>query len=190
MQNGLKILIVADAFANLALGMLGPIYAIFVGEIGGDILDVGWAYFTFTFTSGVVLYLISKWEDRVLHKEKLVVAGYAINALGCFLYIFTDTQTTLLITQAVLGIGVAMVSPAFDAIYSHFVNTKKEASDWGAWEAMGYIVAAVAAVLGSMVVNNYGFKYLFVFMFIAALIGTVASFLLFKDKNYLSSSKL
>ena len=71
MQNGLKILIVADAFANLALGMLGPIYAIFVGEIGGDILDVGWAYFTFTFTSGVVLYLISKWEDRVLHKEKL-----------------------------------------------------------------------------------------------------------------------
>jgi len=41
MRNGLKILIIADAWANLALGMIGPIYAIFVGQIGGDILDVG-----------------------------------------------------------------------------------------------------------------------------------------------------
>lgn len=190
MQNGLKILIVSDAFANLALGMLGPIYAIFVGEIGGDILDVGWAYFSFTFTSGVVLYLISTWEDKVLHKEKLVVGGYAIIALGCFLYFFTDTQLILLVTQAVLGIGVAMASPAFDAMYSHFIDSEKEASEWGAWEAMGYMVAAIAAVLGSLLVDHYGFKYLFIFMFIAAVISTIASFLLFRNKDYLSSSKL
>lgn len=190
MRNGLKILIISDAWANLALGMIGPIYAIFVGEIGGDILDVGWAYFTFTFTSGVILYLISMWENKVLHKEKLVVLGYSINSLGCFLYFFTDTQIMLLITQAILGVGVALVSPAFDALYSHFVKTKEEASDWGAWEAMGYMVAAIAAVLGSLIVENYGFRYLFILMFIASLLGTIASLLLFKDERYLSYSKL
>ena len=189
MKNGLKILITADAFGTFALGMIGPIYAIFVGKIGGDILDVGWAYFVFTFTSGIVLYAISRWENLVVHKERLVVVGYLINALGCLLYFFADSQITLLLVQIVLGIGVAVVSPAFDAIYSHFVNAKSEASDWGAWEAMGYFVAAVGAVLGSFVVDRYGFNTLFLVMSVAAFIGAGASFLLFKSEKYLSSSE-
>jgi len=190
MRNGLKILIVSDAFAGLALGMIGPIYAIFVQNIGGDVLDVGWAYFTFTFTSGVILYLISRWENKVLYKEKLVFIGYLINALGCLLYYFTDTKIMLFIVQAVLGIGIAVLSPAFDSLYSHFVKSDEEASDWGAWEAMGYIVAAIAAILGSLIVDAYGFRPLFLIMFLASLVGAATSFLLFRDKDYLLSSKL
>lgn len=190
MKNGLKILIGADAFGNLALGMIGPIYALFVQNIGGDILDIGWAYFVFTFTSGLVLYLISHWENRIIHKERLVVIGYLINALGCILYFFATTQAMLLVVQIVLGIGVAIVSPAFDAVYSHFVNSKKEASDWGAWEAMGYFVAAIGAVVGSMIVKFFGFKILFIAMSIAALIGATVSFLLFRSKHYLSHLRL
>lgn len=190
MRNGLKILIAADALGTLALGMIGPIYAIFVEKIGGDILDVGWAYFLFTFTSGIVLYLISKWENKVAHKEKLIVIGYLINALGCFLYLFTDTQAKLLIVQVILGIGVAVVSPAFDSIYSHFVNSDSEASEWGAWEAMGYFVAALGAVAGSVIAHRFGFDTLFIFMSVAAFIGAIVSFLLFRKKDYLFSSKL
>lgn len=189
MKNGLKILIAADAFATLALGMIGPIYAIFVENIGGDILDVGWAYFVFTFTSGAVLYLISTWENKIKHKEKLVVLGYLINALGCFLYFFVDTQMALLVVQVVLGIGVAVVSPAFDSIYSHFVTSEKEASDWGAWEAMGYFVAAIGAVAGSMIANTFGFGALFLVMSAAALVGAGISFLLFRRSDYLYAQR-
>jgi len=188
MRKGLKILIIADAWISLALGMIGPIYAIFVERIGGDILDAGWAYFVFTITSGVVLYLISKWENRIIHKEKLVVWGYAITAVGCLFYYFTETQTVLLITQAILGIGIAVVTPAFDAIYSHLVKTEKEASDWGAWEAMGYIVAAIAAIAGSYIASTFGFKILFIIMFFAAIFGVIASFRLLKGEKYLYES--
>ncbi|MFA6158163.1 MAG: MFS transporter [Candidatus Paceibacterota bacterium] len=190
MKNGLKILIAADAFGNLALGMIGPIYAIFVGKIGGDILDVGWAYFVFTFTSGIVLYMISRWENRIAHKERLVVIGYLINALGCLLYFFVDSQMALLAVQVVLGVGVAIVSPAFDAIYSHYVNSEREASDWGAWEAMGYFVAALGAIAGSVVANSFGFHALFLCMSVAAATGALISFFLFDSVRYLGSSKL
>ena len=54
MKKGLKFLVLSDAWATLALGMIGPIYAIFVEQIGGDILDASWAYFAFTMTTGVV----------------------------------------------------------------------------------------------------------------------------------------
>lgn len=78
MKRGIKFLLLSDTWVTLALGMIGPIYAIFVEDIGGDILDASWAYFAFMITSGVVMYLISHWEDRVKHKEKLVTLGYCL----------------------------------------------------------------------------------------------------------------
>ncbi len=65
MKRGLYFLLASDAWANLALGMLGPIYAIFVEQIGGDILDASWAYFAFTFTSGIMIYIVGRWEDYI-----------------------------------------------------------------------------------------------------------------------------
>ncbi len=186
MKNGLKVLIIADAFADLSLAMIGPIYAIFVAQIGGDILDVGWAFFTFTFTSGVVLYLMGKWEDRIKHKEKLVIIGYAVLSVGAGLYLFVDSKLTLFITQTVLGFGLALVSPAFDALYSHFIKSNKEASEWGLWEAMGYIVSAFGALLGAYAVKFYGFKIFFIIMFAISLVGTMASLFLLKGEEYLN----
>lgn len=71
MRNGLKILLLSDAWATLALGLVGPIYAIYVEEIGGNILNASWAYFSFMLTTGVVMFLISKWEDRVKNYDSL-----------------------------------------------------------------------------------------------------------------------
>lgn len=186
MKRGIKILLFADAWMTFALGMIGPIYAIFVERIGGDLLDASWAYFTFMLTSGVVMYSISRWENHVKHKEKLVVAGYLIGAFGALLYYFVDGQSMLLITQVVLGFSVAILSPAFDAVYSHYVNKKKEASDWGAWESMGYLVTAIAALAGGYIADIYGFKTLFIVMFISSICGAIISFRLFKNKKSLS----
>ncbi|MFA5889271.1 MAG: MFS transporter [Candidatus Paceibacterota bacterium] len=187
MKNGLKVLLYSDGFANLALGMIGPIYAIFVEQIGGDILDASWAYFTYMFTSGVVMYLISKWEDRSKHKEKLVFYGYLLTSLGCLLYIFVYNQTTLLITQVILGLSMAILSPVFDSVYSHYVIKKEEASNWGIWEAMNYMVAAVAAIIGGYIANTFGFKILFLIMFLVSVLGTIKSLSLSGDKKYLDT---
>jgi MFS family permease len=186
MKRGLKVLLFADAFAGLALGMIGPIYAIFVENIGGDILDASWAYFAYMFTAGFVMYLISKWEDGAKHKEKLVVLGYLLTSLGCLSYIFVYNQMTLLFTQIILGLSMAVLSPAFDSVYSHYVIKNEEASDWGIWEAMSYIVTAIAAIIGGYVADFYGFKTLFVIMFIISLFGVIKSLTLFRKKNYLS----
>ena len=103
MKKGLKILLFADMWATLGLGMIGPIYAIFVQKIGGDLLDASWAYFAFMLTSGVVMYLIGHWEDRAKHKETLVTIGYVLATLGCLSYIFVNSQATLMVTLIFLG---------------------------------------------------------------------------------------
>ncbi|QQR84020.1 MFS transporter [Candidatus Peregrinibacteria bacterium] len=187
MKKGIKILLVSDGWVNLALGMIGPIYAIFVEEIGGDILDASWAFSTYMFTAGIIMYLLSKWEDKAKHKEKFVVAGYALTSLGCLMYFFVHNQATLLLTQAVLGLSVAILSPSFDAIYSHYVKASEEASNWGIWEALSYIATAIAAIIGGYIANSFGFKTLFVVMFIVSLFGTIQSFALYRGKKYLNA---
>lgn len=187
MKRGLKVLLYSDGFANLALGMIGPIYAIFVVEIGGDILDASWAYFTYMFTSGFVMYLISRWEDRFKHKEKLVILGYILTNLGCLMYLFVYNQETLLVTQVILGLSMAILSPVFDSVYSHYVIPESEASNWGVWEAMNYIVAAIAAIIGGYVADYFGFKALFIVMFIISLVSTYKSLSLLRNKRYLNS---
>ncbi|MBU1445702.1 MFS transporter [Patescibacteria group bacterium] len=187
MKKGIKILLVADGWINLALGMIGPIYAIFVEEIGGDILDASWAYSTYMITAGVVMYMLSKWEDRAKHKEKFVIIGYALISLGCLMYFFVFNQLTLLITQAVLGLSIAILDPAFDAIYSHYVKVKEEASNWGIWEAMSYVVTGFAAIIGGYIANSFGFKTLFIIMFIISLFGTIHSLALYSGKKRLNA---
>lgn len=189
MKKGIKVLLISDAWINLALGMIGPIYAIFVEEIGGDILDASWAYSVYMMTAGIVMYLLSRWEDRTKHKEKFVVLGYALTSLGCLMYFFVYNQFTLLATQVILGLSMAILDPAFDAIYSHYVKVKEEASNWGIWEAMSYVVTAVAAVIGGYVADYFGFKILFFIMFVVSMLGTLHSMHLYRGRNYLNSER-
>jgi len=188
MKKGLRILLFSDTWATLALGMIGPIYAIFVEKIGGDILDASWAYFAFMITTGVVMYLISHWEDKVKHKEKLITLGYSLTALGCLSYIFVYNQTTLIVTQIILGLAEAIQLPAYDALYSKYITKKKAAPEWGNWEAMWYLVTGIAAVIGGFLATLYGFKTLFMVMFVVSLVSVVGSLRLYQKKKLLNSN--
>ncbi|MBI2448104.1 MFS transporter [Candidatus Microgenomates bacterium] len=185
LKKGIKILLLADFFAVLATGMIGPIYAIFVQDIGGDILDASWAYFAYMVSCGVVLYLMGLWENRVKNKGAFVVAGYALNALGCLSYFFVASQWQLIGTQIILGLSQAVLSPVFDSLYSDFVNQKNKAREWADWEAMLYVTNALAAVIGGYFVAFFGFKNLFLLMFFIALLATIASTGMLKGKKYL-----
>lgn len=101
---------------------------------------------------------------------------YALTTVGCIGYLFVTGEASLLLVQVVLGIAVALLSPAYDSVYSHYVAREKEASDRGSWEAMGYTVSAVAALVGGYVAHAFGFVWLFVSMATFSALATVASF--------------
>jgi drug/metabolite transporter (DMT)-like permease len=179
MNRILKTLLGADGFFILAAGMFGPIYAIFVERIGGDILDAGGAYAAFAIASGTLLYLISRWEDHVKHKEKLVVLGYTFSCVGFLGYLFVSAPVHLFVVQIILGLAEAVVYPAYDAMYSRCLDRGKFASEWGMYESMRSIAMAIAALFGAFVASLFGFHYLFITMFFFALVGLFISTRLF-----------
>lgn len=129
------------------------------------------------------MYLLSFWEDHVKHKESLIVISYSLISLGCLGYFFVYNQLSLLFVQIILGLATAFLSPAYDALYSHYVEKKEEASNWGLWESMGYIVGAIAAVVGGYVASLFGFKTLFLIMFVISLFGVITSINLYHKKR-------
>lgn len=184
MRKGLKILLFADFFMLLAFGMITPIYAIFVEEIGGDILSASGAWAIFALTSGFLIWLFGKWEDRVKHLEKMVFLGYLLRCLGFLGYFFVVNKYHLFGVQILLGMSLAMSTPAYDSLYSKFLSKGKFASEWGAWEAMNMIVGGVAALFGGIIANYFGFKTLFIIMFLNGIVGVLISSVLLSKKSF------
>lgn len=183
MQRTLKILLLSSALFTLAGGLFGPIYAVFVKEIGGDLLTAGSAYAAFAISAGILTYLISRWEDHVKHQEKLVVLGFSLSCLGFLGYLVIRNPIDLFIVQIIFGIGEAIGTPAYDGIYSRHLDKGKYVSEWGLWESVDYIVAGVAAAIGGLLASIYGFRFLFVIMFILSLLGLITALFLFVKKT-------
>jgi len=165
MPIALRILLITDGLFLLASAMIGPIYAIFVEEIGGDILTAGTSFAVFSSVLGLLILIMGKVEDIFLKETELwVCAGYFVIALGFFGYLFIKTPLHLFFIQTILAIGIAIESPAFCAVYSRHLDKKRIAFQWGAWDAMHSLTAALGALSGSAIAAFLGFKILFLIM--------------------------
>lgn len=56
-------LLLADGLFIFAGGLVGPIWAIFVQEVGGDILEASMSYGLFTLTAAGITYFLGKLEE-------------------------------------------------------------------------------------------------------------------------------
>lgn len=178
MNKALKILLAADSINLLAAAMLGPIYAVFVEEVGGDILIAGFSFAMFAFVMGSVILLVSKVEDRLLREKKLwLIAGYFVIAAGFSSYLFVQTVFHLFFVQVLLGLGRAILAPAFDGLYSKHLSKGRFASGWGFWEAANQYSAAGGAIIGATIVSLFGFQVLFIVMAFLSFLSGVVIFL-------------
>ena len=175
-NKALRILLITNALVLVAGAMLGPIYALFVERIGGNLFDASIAGGIFAFAAGITTYLSGKYADKIKRDERIVAFGYMVMATGFFLYLFVDSIAFLFIVQAIIGFGEAIYSPAFDALYSMHITKQKAGREWGAWESMNYFTLGVGAVVGGFIVSNFGFNSIFIFMGLLCLVSSTYIF--------------
>src|SRR3990167_2426171 len=94
-------------------GMLGPLFAVFTERIGGDILDISWAWATYLIITGILYIVVGKYIDGKHSKSKVMVFGYALNAIFTFSFLFVSSPWHLFIVQAGLGVAAAMATPTW-----------------------------------------------------------------------------
>lgn len=175
MHKQLKLFLAANSFFVLAAGMLGPIYAIFVKEIGGSILDAGSAWAVFMIISGIGMVLMGKVQDNLKREKPMMMLGYSLQSLAFLGYFFVSNITELLIVQIFLGISMTIQFPAFNSFYTKYLEKGKYAFQWAAWEGMYFTLTGIAAFIGAFIVTIFSFRFLFLLMFGLSLIGLFLS---------------
>lgn len=176
-----KLLLLTDAFFLLSGGLLGPIYALYVQKIGGDLLDASSTFAIFMMTAGIVVFLLGMWEDKAKHQKKFVIAGYGIAMIGSLGYLFVTSTVGLFVVQAVLGFAVALKNPAYDALFSG--SPKHLTLAWGEWEAINYFALGIGAFAGGVIATQFGFQVLLICLFTLSVFAFLASLLLLRFKK-------
>ena len=164
LNRQIRILIITNGFILIARAMLGPIYALFVEEVGGDLLNAAFAFAIYAIVAGIVTLISGKYTDKLKENELIIVFGYGIIGLSFFGYIFVNSIWSLFLIQFILGIGEAIYAPAFDAIYSKYLGKGKSGRDWSIWESVNYFTIAIGAISGGLLVVFFGFNMMFIIM--------------------------
>jgi len=163
-NKALRILLITNSAILIAGAMIGPIYAIFVEEVGGSLLDASIAGGIFAVAAGVTTLIAGKYADRIKRSEMIVVFGYATMGIGFALFTQVNSILYLFLVQIIVGFSEAIYSPAFDALYTDHITKGRAGKQWGAWEAMNYFSTAIGAVVGGLIVVKLGFDYIFILM--------------------------
>jgi predicted MFS family arabinose efflux permease len=177
-NRAIRVLLGTNWFVMVAGAMLGPIYALFVKNVGGSLLDASYASAVFFLTGGIVTLISGRYSDKIKQSELILVLGCCIMGIGYFGYILVNSMLSLLIVQVITGFGEAIYYPVFDKIYSKHVNHNQSGTQWGTWEALYYFTAAFGAVTGGFLVATCGFSAMFMVMGLLCFASAVYVFML------------
>lgn len=161
-NRALRLLFYTNALFVFAAMLLGPLYAVYVQKIGGGVMAVSISSAAFYISSTVALILVSKYGDKYKEKEVLLVISWLIRGL-CFLsLIFVNSVLGLVLVQVVFGLGEALGTPTFNALFAEHVDRKHEVMEYSDWSIISNIVTALSVIVGGLVVSSFGFSFLFV----------------------------
>jgi len=181
LSRNIKILLIGANLWYFGEGMLGPLFAVYAEKVGGDILDITWAWATFLIMTGIMYIIVGKTINGKDKKAKVMVAGYAFNALFTFAYLFVSKPWQLLIVQAGLGIAEALGTPTWDALFAQNAP-KDDTFSWGLAGGQAQIVTGIAIISGGLIVHFLSFNVLFMTMGCMQVIATIIQARILKIK--------
>lgn len=173
LNKKIKILLYGGNIWYFGEGMLGPLFAVFTERVGGDILDISWAWATYLIFAGMLYIVVGKITDKYNNKEQVMLLGYALNALFTFGYLFVSSPAHLIIVQAGLGIAAAMATPTWDALYAKHSDRKQNGFQWGLAGGEANIITGIAVLVGGYIVSFVSFTALFLTMGIVQVFATI-----------------
>ena len=168
-----KILLIASSLWYFGEGLFGPLFAIYAEKIGGDLLDITWAWAFYLVTTGVFYFIIGKYYNNSPYKKHVMIAGYALNALLTFCYLFVSNPRELFILQIGLGFAEALSAPIWDALFASNMEDTEDTFHWSLATGHTHFVSGIAIAIGGLIANYISFDALFLTMGIIQVIATL-----------------
>ncbi len=173
MHKTARLLLAASFSSYLGEALLGPIYAIFVKNIGGDVLTVGATYGVFAVMSGIFIFVIGRSKIFKRYIREMVVLGFGMLVLGGVGYLFVQNSTQLFLLQIFMALGEGIIEPSWNGLFSANLSEQESTHFWATFGGGQKIILGVGALLGGALVQFFSFKVLFIALVCLQVLATV-----------------
>lgn len=173
-----RFLILSDVVVVSAIGMLAPIFAIFVEDfiVGGDESVAGIAVGIYLFSRSILQIPVAHLVDKVKGEKDdfwFLVAGSLLVALIPLSYLLISTPGQLFAVQFFLGLFAAFTFPSYMAIFTRHIDKGKEGTEWGIYYTLTDLSSAGLAVIGGFIAVSYGFQALILLVVGLSIVGVL-----------------
>lgn len=167
-----RTLLFANNLWYLSEGMLGPLFGIYCMKFQATPLDISWVWALYLISIGLVVIGLGYISDFI-HKEGLLIWGYALQTVFTFCYLLVSTKHQLALLQIGLGISGGLSTTTWYALYARFEDKSQEGLTWGLANGLASITTGFALLCGGLIIAYASFELLFILMGIMQLLATV-----------------
>jgi MFS family permease len=176
MNRVLKVLMLCDLFVESGLGLIGPIFAIFIDKdvSEGNVFSAGLACFIYLMSRSIGQLALAKQVDKWNMGKTLrfLILGNLILSLVPLIYIGWKTILGVYIAEFVCGLGSAFDHPCWLKLWSVYLDRDHESYEWSLYSVAINIGSAVAALVGGVIASYVGFDAAFILVTFLCLCGT------------------
>ena len=178
MHKNIKLLLGASILIHSGVNFLSPIFAIYIGKIGGTILDAGIAVGIYAILKGLLYFVFKNIKEDKVSKKVMISSGYFIMGIGYFLYMYASMPVHIYFIQAILSIGETIITPSWSAVIAMSLQKGKERHIYSNFYGYRSLFEGAAAISGGLFAMAFGFNTVFMIMFsFAVLSGFLSMFI-------------
>jgi len=178
MHKNVKLLLLTSILIHSGANLLAPIYAIFIKDIGGDLIDAGIAIGIYALLKGVFYFLFARIKEDKISKKLMMFAGYTIMGIGYLAYIFANKPLDVFLIQGILSLGETIINPSWSAIIATSLEKGKERHLYSNFFGYRSIFEGIAAIVGGLFAMKFGFNLVFGVMAVFAITSGLLSLLI------------
>lgn len=165
MNKASKFLLISSYFNTIAFGILSPLYALFVLEIGGSGAHASFSWAAYAASAGLFMLIASRFLNKVPRWwSRIIISGFLLLAAASFGYLAVNSLLDLYLIQVVFALGVSMTMPTLKLMYSKHADLGREAEEWALLDGGNFLILSGAAFLGGWLFDLVGFAAVFILM--------------------------
>lgn len=172
----IRTLIISDFFLFFALGLLTPIFAVFIlNNIANKIEVIGYAVAIYWLTRVITVMPLSHLMDKMKGEMDeylfMIIGTFAVTCVPLF-YIISSQPWHIYLLQIISGLANSLAVPAWRILFTNHIDSRIVGLEWSLEDVGVGLATAASAAIGAFIANEFGFNTLFVLIFLCGLIGT------------------
>lgn len=186
----IRTLILSDFFLLFSLGLLAPVFAIFViGNVSNATIEVvGYAAAAYWIARVLSVMFVTRFLDATPGNRDeyySLVIGTFVVSLVPLLYLLISETWHLYLVQAVSGLANAFAVPAWRISFTRYVNRHAVGEAWSLEDVSAGLATAISGALGASIAGVFGFQTLLVVTSIFGFISTCVLATLYRSRPFM-----